>query len=68
MTLIECEVTSSPGATVWLPYETAMRLAALGSVRLPKPKPDERYRKPGALPLASTWQDGRFWPMNYTTR
>lgn len=66
MHLIECR-TRSTGALVRLPYDEAVRLAALGRVTLPTPQPDERFRQPGALPLASTWQAGRFWP-GYSTR
>jgi hypothetical protein len=67
MILIEC-VISETGGRVHLPYEQAHKLAALGRVKLPEPKADNRFRKPGALPLAQTWQDGRFWPVGYTAR
>jgi hypothetical protein len=63
MTLIEVEIVSN-GRRVTLPATAAERLAKLGTVRLPEPRPDLRYQtqaKP--LPLASTWVNGQFVPV-----
>lgn len=61
MVLIECEIVST-GRRVRLPLSAAERLAKIGAVRLPEPRPDLRYAKPSALPISSTWSDGRFNP------
>ena len=61
MVLTECEVVST-GRRVRLPLSAAERLAKIGAVRLPEPKPDLRYATPSPLPLASTWVGGRFNP------
>lgn len=66
-TLIECEVVAT-GEKAWLPFDVAHHMAALGRVRLPAPKPDMRYAQPSALPLSSSWQDGKFWPTRLMTR
>lgn len=61
MTLVECTVVAN-GVRVWLPFEQAQRLAALGAVRLPTPKPDLRYAAPSRQPLSATWRGGAFVP------
>lgn len=61
MTMIEVEVVAS-GKRVSLPLSAAERLARLGIVLLPEPRPDPRYAKPAALPISSTWVAGRFNP------
>ena len=66
-TLVEVTIVES-GAKAWLPLDIATRMAALGRVRLPQPRPDMRYAAPSTLPLKQTWQGGRFWPQGYTTR
>lgn len=67
MGMVECVVVAT-GTTARLPMEQAMRLAALGRVRLPAPKPDPRYGpKPAPLPIRSTWADG-FSPGRPVTR
>jgi hypothetical protein len=65
--MMQVEVVES-GARVWLPREVAERWARLGRVRLPAPKPDARYAEASALPLAQTWQGGKFWPTRLMTR
>ena len=61
MILIECEIVST-GNRVRLPLSEAERLARIGAVRLPEPRPDLRYAKPSPLPIESTWIGGRFNP------
>lgn len=61
MILIECEIART-GQRVALPVRGAEQLAALGVVRLPTPKPDERYRQPSPLTMADTWRNGTFVP------
>lgn len=61
MVLIEVEIVST-GRRVKLPLSAAERLARVGAVRLPDPKPDLRYARPSALPLESTWIGGKFNP------
>lgn len=60
-TLVECEIVST-GNRVRLPLSAAERLARIGAVRLPDPRPDLRYARPSALPIESTWNGGRFNP------
>lgn len=61
MIMVEVELVRT-GQRVTLPMSGAEELAALGVVRLPEPKADERYRQPAPLPLASTWRNGTFVP------
>ena len=66
-TMLQVEIVAT-GEKAWLPFDMAHRMAALGRVRLPAPRPDMRYAHPSALPLRESWQGGRFWPAGYTTR
>lgn len=61
MVIVECTMRSN-GERVRLPLAAAERLARLGVVLLPEPRPDLRYATPSALPIESTWIGGRFNP------